>query len=463
MPIERIAGGEAINRLRTEGRRVRWPDQREPERRMDGLVMVTSKPGFQICPGDRIFTMGSCFARNIERRLGEIGFATVMYDEGLLKELQALGHDLGYMNKYNSASIRAEMGWALGAPRPPEDHVLLPLGEGAHDLFAYPGTKFVQSLENVRTARRIIESRAARIRDCRIVILTLGLAEVWYDAVSGLHINAAPPKSAIVAEPDRFFLDVYSYEEIVADLEAIHALLDSQGHPDFHMLITVSPVPMRMTFRPLDAMAANGYSKAVQRAAIEAFVSAHDNVDYFPSFEPITLTDRRISFEVDNRHVQPAVVSQIVDRFMGIYAPDAQFEPSAEPLQESAPATAKDLAIAGKLHQEQRKFKAATDFYSRAIASHDDGSLAASKLTVPHLRAKLAGCLYKAGRIEDARAALAAVLSDPDPSTRDLMAVARLAGIIEAPDLKQHALDQAGAAEVTEKARMSVEGNQPPG
>jgi hypothetical protein len=457
MPIERIAGGEAINRLRTEGRRVRWPDQREPERRMDGLVTVTSKPGFQIRPGDRIFTMGSCFARNIERRLAEIGFATVMYDEGLLEELQALGHDLGYMNKYNSASIRAEMGWALGTPRPPEEHVVLPLGEGAHDLFAYPGTKFVQSTDNVRAARRIIESRAARIRDCRIVILTLGLAEVWYDSVSGLHINAAPPKSAIAAEPDRFFLDVYSYEEIVADLEAIHQLLQSHGHPDVHMLITVSPVPMSMTFRALDAMAANGYSKAVQRAAIEAFVCAHGNVDYFPSFEPITLTDRRISFEVDNRHVQPGIVSQIVDRFMGIYAPDAQFELSAEPLRESAPATAKDLAVAGKLHQEQRKFNAAIDFYSRAIESHGDGSLEASKLTVPHLRAKLAGCLYKADRLDDARGTLVAVMSDSDSSPRDLMAVARLAEIIGAESLKQEALDRLGATEVTQKIRVPAE------
>lgn len=455
MPIQRIAGQEAINRLRTEGRRVRWPDHREPDRRMEGLVTVTSKPGFQIHPGDQIFTMGSCFARNIELRLAEIGFSTVMYDSGLTDALETLGLGPGFMNKYNSASIRAEMGWALGTPRPPEEHILLPVGSGAHDLFAYPDTKFVQISEDARAGRAIIESRTARIKDCRIVILTLGLAEVWYDSVSGLHINAAPPKAAILAEPDRFFLDVYSYEDIVADLEAIHALLKRHGHPDVHMLITVSPVPLRMTFRALDAMTANSYSKAVQRAALDCFVSAHDNVDYFPSFEPITLSDRRFAFEPDNRHVQPNVVAQIVDRFIAMYAPGAQFQASKNALQESAIATAKDFAIAGKLHQDEGKYPEAADLYLRALALDDD-SLAGTKKTRPLIRAKLAACLHQIGRGEDARAELAAILSDPAAGTRDLLAAARVARKAGAQDLKERALERAEAMGATEEALASV-------
>lgn len=460
MPIQRIAGGEAINRLRTEGRRVRWPDHREPDRRMEGLVTVTSKPSFQIDPGDRIFTMGSCFARNIELRLADIGFATVMYDEDLAGALEALGLGPGFMNKYNSASIRAEMGWALGVPRPPEEHILLPVGPGAHDMFAYPDTKFVQSVEDARAGRSIIESRTARISDCRIVILTLGLAEVWYDSVSGLHINSAPPKAAILAEPDRFFLDVYGYEEIVADLEAIHALLQSHGHPDVHMLITVSPVPLRMTFRALDAMTANSYSKAVQRAALDCFVCAHDNVDYFPSFEPITLSDRRFAFEADNRHVQAGVVAQIVDRFMAMYAPDAQFQASTHALQESGVATAKDFAISGKLHQDEGKYQEAADHYSRALALDDD-SLVGTNKTRPLIRAKLAACLQKMGRLEEAHTALAAILSDPEADARGLLAAARVARRAGAQDLKDRALELAGAMGASDEALASVKKRQP--
>ena len=83
--------------------------------------------------------------------------------------------------------------------------------------------------------------------------------------------------------------------EILEELEAIHALLSAHCLPDFKMLATVSPVPLQATFRPEDVMTANAYSKAVQRAALEAFVLRHNNVDYFPSFETVTLTDRRKS------------------------------------------------------------------------------------------------------------------------------------------------------------------------
>jgi len=456
MPIERVAGGDAINRLKTEGRRVRWPDHREPDRRMEGLVTVTTKPSFEIRKGDRIFTMGSCFARNIERRLTEIGFDTVMYDQGLIDELKRLDHGLEFMNKYNSASIRAEIGWALGVPRPAEEHVLLPVGDGgAHDLFATQNKKLACSLEKARAARRLIEQRVAKIADCRIVILTLGLAEVWYDSVSGLHFNAAPPASAIRAEPDRFFLDVYSYDEILADLEAIHALLSKGGHPDVHMLITVSPVPMHMTFRALDAMTANSYSKSVQRAALEAFVCAHDNVDYFPSFEPVTLTDRRIAFDPDNRHVQPGIVSRIVDQFMALYAPKVQFAPTSDPLQESRAATARDFLVSARLHHEQRQYREAADYYQQALGAKDE-SLDAIRVSRSSIHAHLAGCHYKMGDMENSRLALEACVSGTCASARDLLSAARLASRIKAFELGHRAMARAAALGASEEELAPV-------
>src|SRR5690606_27730028 len=119
------------------------------------------------------------------------------------------------------------------------------------------------------------------VRDTRVIILTMGLVEVWYDKMSGLYLNGPPPKAIITAEPDRFELHVLSYEDVITALEAIHALIAKHCRSDAQILITVSPVPFKVSFTGRDALSANTYSKSVLRAAVETFARAHENVDYF--------------------------------------------------------------------------------------------------------------------------------------------------------------------------------------
>src|SRR5665213_58378 len=123
MPLQTISSSEAMGRLRGDGRRVIWPDHREPTKRLEGLVDVSCQPTFEIRSDDRIFTMGSCFARNIERRLREIGFVTPMYDSEVEQTLQQLGHGLEFLNKYSTPAMRAEVEWACGLERPAEEFV----------------------------------------------------------------------------------------------------------------------------------------------------------------------------------------------------------------------------------------------------------------------------------------------------------------------------------------------------
>ena len=71
------------------------------------------------------------------------------------------------------------------------------------------------------------------------------------------------------------------------------------------MLISVSPVPLKnVTFTGQDALTANTYSKSALRAASEEFVAGHEDVDYFPSYKIVTLTDRSAAFVEDNMHSQ---------------------------------------------------------------------------------------------------------------------------------------------------------------
>ena len=55
------------------------------------------------------------------------------------------------------------------------------------------------------------------------------------------------------------------------------------------------------------------YKRQVQRAAIDAFVAETDGVDYFPSYEFVTLSDPRVAWaRGDYRHVSADLVARIM-------------------------------------------------------------------------------------------------------------------------------------------------------
>lgn len=66
---------------------------------------------------------------------------------------------------------------------------------------------------------------------------------------------------------------------------------------------------------------ANSYSKAVLRAVAGAICDANAHVDYFPSFESVTLTKQQSVWEPDLIHVAPAFVDRIMARVVQAYAP----------------------------------------------------------------------------------------------------------------------------------------------
>lgn len=419
MPLLRVSTSSALSALSAGGDRVKWPDGRSPDKRLAALAEVSCSPTFGIRPEDKIFTIGSCFARNIERRLQDIGFETPMYDPEMESRLAALGLTASSLNKYNAATIRSELEWACGQPMPKEDEVLLPMTNGSrHDLFLNQGATRL-SLENARTARRIVAERFRRVRETRIIVITLGLAEAWFDTRSGLHINEMPPRSVLRGEPNRFMFDVMDYDEILAHLNAIHALLTCHGHPDFKILISVSPVPLRITFRNTDVMSANMYSKSVQRAAAEAFAITHSNVDYFPSYEIVSLSDRRIGYESDNRHVQAAVISRIVDDFISQYMPDVKLVPQQHRVEESVVNDLNDssaLISTANFHMREGKYAEAAECFQTLLDRFGDSQL---RIAGADLHVRYGLCLLRCddreGGLRETRLAVDMVGNDTSP------------------------------------------------
>lgn len=320
MPIISLSSSVAANNLRQNPRGI-WPDGRRRGQRLEGVVDVAGQPSFSFSTDDRIMTIGSCFAREVESALSRLGFtlpslSLEMPDEERMSEIP---NDI--LNKYTIQSMANEIEWAFAPPQVADSDLFVTAGNGLwHDPHLVHNVK-PASLERLALRRQAVLRTMRHLPECRIVVVTLGLAEAWYDAKLDLYLNSMPPQAALIAEPDRFRLDVLSYDDIYSGIERLLDLLKQYGHPEHKVLMTVSPVPFKATFSGTDAIAANSYSKSVQRAAVEAAVRRHSNVDYFPSYEIVTLTDRKVAFKLDNIHVNEDLIAEIMSRAVAAYVP----------------------------------------------------------------------------------------------------------------------------------------------
>jgi hypothetical protein len=273
-------------------RRSAWPDGRKAQTRLGGIAEVSPNPSFFFETGARILTIGSCFAREIEKYLSGLGFDLPMLKINVPAEERITQTPNDVLNKYSVHSMENEIRWAFEGLPYPEDKLFLETGPGLwvdpHLGYNLPPTSF----ERVSARRADVMAAMRDLATSDIVIVTLGLAESWFDLETNLYLNGIPPGGARKRHPNRFPLDVLSYADILASLGRIHSLIRKYGDANAKILITTSPVPFKATFTGDDALVANCYSKSVQRAACEEFVCTHEGTDYFPSYEIVTLTDR---------------------------------------------------------------------------------------------------------------------------------------------------------------------------
>lgn len=320
MPIASFTSEEAFANY-ASWKESRWPDGRYDNQRLSGVVDVALRPSFTFDASDKIMTLGSCFAREIERHLSGLGFDLPALSIEIPSNERASSVANDIFNKYTVHSIENELRWAIGGVDiPPEDYYLKVGADLWHDP-QLGGNVLPASLARVIERRGIVARAMSQLPSCKVIVITLGLGESWHDTLTNTYLNTAPPREALDSAPQRYRLDILGHDDILESLERIHALLTRHGHPDFKMLVTVSPVPFKATFSGEDAVRANTYSKSVQRAAAEAFVRRHGNVNYFPSYEIVTLTHRDLAYELDNIHVTRPLVARIMDKVLTAYVP----------------------------------------------------------------------------------------------------------------------------------------------
>lgn len=329
-PLYAATATEAVDNYRENPARTWYKDNTDPnnpagkyafQRLRQTYLTPHVIPKFKLCQDDKVYAIGSCFARGIENTLG----ARNMIVESAAPEFAKLqpanreSSGLGFLNKYNTYSILNELRWALDPNAVfPRDSIVQLTETTWYDPHTNPSLEFV-GFEETLERRALVQTVTKRIKDCRVVIITLGLAEVWRDVKADVFVNRTPIPSLFKSDPDRYEFQLSSFAANWDNLETIHTLLSTFGHPDVHIIVTVSPVPLMNTFSKMDIVVANSWAKSLLRAVSQEWAAAHPNVDYFPSYEVVHNSDRGEMWEDDLRHVKGQGVQHIMDVFLRNY------------------------------------------------------------------------------------------------------------------------------------------------
>jgi hypothetical protein len=256
-----------------------------------------------------IASIGSCFAREIKKWLTANRYNFIETVTGACAE----DGSARYGRVYNTFTLKQEFDRAFGEFAPGER--CWKFKEKGQRRWLDPYRKNVAWDDRDEMKRELREHRdnvRRAFSTCGVLIVTVGQSEIWYNKSDGYVYPLVPP--ARVFDPEQHGFRLAGYEENLANLDHVQRLFEA-NNASGHMLITVSPVPLRATFRPDNALVANSASKAILRAAVDAFVARHpERVTYFPAYEAVTCVERD-PFEADNRHVRADVVDRIMRLF----------------------------------------------------------------------------------------------------------------------------------------------------
>jgi hypothetical protein len=289
---------------------------------VDGNYPLPAKPGLTITRSTPIASMGSCFAREIKRRLLQHGYHYICEEA---HHPAAVHASAAWERIYNTFCLRQIFEYTFETWKPKLRWWVSPQSGQVQDPY-----RRVILYESVAEAeadfeRHIGHSRRA-LEQARVLVLTLGLTEIWQDRFDGSVISL--PSGPYVNEGGdmrRYEFRVSRYAENLENLERIHAVM-ARHNPGCRLLITLSPVNLWATFRKdMDVISASCNSKSTLRAAADEFTVRHDNVFYFPAFEMATiyqpLSGRTYFAEGrENFHVNKAAVKFIMRHFFKYYS-----------------------------------------------------------------------------------------------------------------------------------------------
>ncbi|MCF3973392.1 GSCFA domain-containing protein [Paracoccus salsus] len=295
-------------------------------------------PKFRLSPADRIATAGSCFAQHLGRALRGAGLTVLDAEPGPAAIgpglLQEYGYGL-YSGRYGNIYTVRQLVQLLEEVREgaPDPDLVWQRGERFHDAMR-PGLDpdgLDSADEVLQIRRRHLQRLVPMLRGADLFVFTLGLTEAWRCRRTGRVYPTCPGVIAGNFDPERHEFVNFRYPDIAADLTRLRDLLHG-FRPGMKMLLTVSPVPLTATASGGHVLPATQYSKATLRAAAGDFADAHDDVDYFPSYEIVTNPAARGGFFGEGlRQVTPDGVAAVMRAFLaahGLREDDASDPPA---------------------------------------------------------------------------------------------------------------------------------------
>jgi hypothetical protein len=298
-----------------------WPGSYDNPR-ADGIYPFPEKQTLKINTSTPVASMGSCFAREIKNVLISEGYNYITEEtsHGASKHASA-----AWERTYNLFSMRQIFEYTFNEWTPSVRWWKSPLSGKIQDpyrrIIVYENEEeAIKDFEN----HKICSRRA--LEKAELLILTLGLTEIWQDREDGSVICL--PSGPYVNEGGhmgRYVFRVSRYEENLSQLERIYEIIKSTN-PSCNIIVTVSPVHLWATFREdIDVISASCNSKSTLRAAADEFVCRHENVFYFPSFEMAIIYQSLLgksSFAEgrENFHVNGDTVKFIMEHFLRFYA-----------------------------------------------------------------------------------------------------------------------------------------------
>ncbi|MBM3301743.1 MAG: GSCFA domain-containing protein, partial [Deltaproteobacteria bacterium] len=288
----------------------------------DGTYPLPDKPHLRLSPATRIASMGSCFAREIKTVLMREGYSYITEEVSHPASRHA---SAAWERLYNTFSMCQIFEYTFGEWVPELRWWRTPRSGKIQDpyrrIIVYEDIEEADAdFENHRAcSRRALES-------AEVLILTLGLTEIWEDRYDGSVICL--PSGPYVNEGgdmSRYRFRVSRYAENLANLERIHQLM-ARYNPSCQIIVTVSPVHLWATFRgDSDVISASCNSKSTLRAVADEFASDHDNVHYFPAYEIASIYRPFMGEAIfaegrENFHVNEQTIDCIMTRFFEYYA-----------------------------------------------------------------------------------------------------------------------------------------------
>jgi hypothetical protein len=272
----------------------RYPKKSQIRAAVEGVLEGWIPPAPLIRPESRVAALGSCFAGN---------FVEWLLAHGYNQPTAQNPHAALLRNAFESPSVVAQQfRWAFGEFDPQTA------------LWFDKNKQLVEPTEERRQALRGL------LETCDVLIVTLGLSEVWYDTVSGEPLWRVMPVA--YHDPSRHAFRVETVADTIRAFETI-ADIRARHVPNLKIVYTVSPLRCLATFRAVSAVTANSASKAIIRASLDEFFRSrpaemNKTHFYFPSYEIVTdvLVD---PFTEDQNHLHEHVLAFVLHMFARHY------------------------------------------------------------------------------------------------------------------------------------------------